>query len=109
MRRRCRDLSEVDTHTIAEFSGGNARVALALASTVERNETVAGLTDEQLFQRLFLQRHGHDESLYLIAQVCALVYSFQGEDVSGGEAAELIRLGRLIGRRHRRSIVAWRS
>ncbi len=98
VRRRFPDLSQVDAHTIAEFSGGNARIALALASTVERNETVAGLTDEQLFQRLFLQRHGHDESLYLIAQVCALVYSFQGEDVSDGEPAELIRLGRLIGK-----------
>jgi hypothetical protein len=98
VRRRFRDLSQVDAHTIAEFSGGNARIALALAGTVERNETVAGLTDEQLFQRLFQQRHGHDESLYLIAQATALVYSFQGEDVSEGETAELVRLGRLIGK-----------
>jgi hypothetical protein len=98
VRRRFADLSQVDAHTIAEFSGGNARIALALAGTVERNETIAGLTDEQLFQRLFLQRHGHDESLYLIAQACALVYSFQGEDVSEGETAELVRLGRLIGK-----------
>ena len=97
VRRRFPDLSQMDAHTIAEFSGGNARIGLALAGTVERNETVAGLTDEQLFQRLFQQRHGHDESLYLIAQSCALVYSFQGEDVSESETAELVRLGRLIG------------
>jgi hypothetical protein len=98
VRRRFPDLSQIDAHTIAEFSGGNARIALALAGTVERNETVAGLTDEQLFQRLFRQRHEHDESLYLIAQACALVYSFQGEDVSEGETAELVRLGRPVGK-----------
>jgi hypothetical protein len=120
LHRRFPHLSQVDAHTIAEFSGGNVRIALALARTVERNETVAGLTDDQLFQRLFQQRHGHDESLYLIAQACALVYSFQGEDVSESETAELIRLGRLIGKTsqdlyravaelHRRDLVQRRS
>ena len=96
--RRIPSLSQVDARTIAEFSGGNARIAIALATTVERNETVAGLTDEQLFQRLFRQRHAHDESLYLAAQACALVYSFEGEDIADNEGAELVRLGRLIGR-----------
>ncbi|MBZ5609127.1 MAG: hypothetical protein LAP38_12770 [Acidobacteriia bacterium] len=98
VRRWFPDISQIDARTIAEFSGGNARIAIALAATVERNETVAGLTDEQLFQRLFLQRHTHDESLYLAAQVCSLVYSFEGEDISDTDEAELVRLGRLIGK-----------
>jgi hypothetical protein len=98
LRQRFPDGSQTDAHTIAEFSGGNARIAIALAATIGRNETVAGLTDEQLFQRLFLQRHAPDESLYLAAQACALAYSFQGEDVSGDDNAELIRLGRIIGK-----------
>ena len=97
LRSRFPDVSQIDARTIGEFSGGNARIAIALASTVGRNETVAGLTDDQLFQRLFLQRHAHDEPLYLAAQACALVYSFQGEDVSEGDGAELVRLGELIG------------
>lgn len=96
VRRRFSDISQVDAHTIADFSGGNARIAIALAATIGHNETVAGLTDEQLFQRLFLQRHAHDDSLYLCAQACALVYSFQGEDVSEADEAELVRLGRLV-------------
>jgi hypothetical protein len=100
LRQRFPNVSQIDAHTIAgaEFSGGNARIAIALASTIGKNETVAGLTDDQLFQRLFLQRHAPDESLYLAAQACSLVYSFQGEDVSDNEKGELIRLGNIIGK-----------
>ncbi len=98
VRRRFEAISQIDARTIAEFSGGNARIALGLAATIERNGTVAGLTDEQLFHRLFLQRHVHDESLYLVAQACSLVYSFHGVDVSAGDDAELIHLGAMIGR-----------
>src|SRR5207302_10092420 len=36
--------------------------------------------------------------LYLCAQACSLVYSFQGEDISDTDPAELHRLGKLIGR-----------
>jgi hypothetical protein len=98
LRQRFPTISQIDTHTIAEFSGGNARIAIALAATIERNGTVAGLTDDQLFQRLFVQRHVHDESLYLVAQACSLVYSFDGVDVSAGDEAELVRLGGMIGK-----------
>ena len=95
--RRFPDLSQVDARTTAEFSGGNARIALALASTVAKNETIAGLSDEDLFRRLFHQRHDRDASLLSIAQVCSLVYSFEGENVSGDES-ELSILGGVIGR-----------
>ncbi|MBZ5678376.1 MAG: hypothetical protein LAP61_29415 [Acidobacteriia bacterium] len=98
LRQRFPTISQTDARTIAEFSGGNARIAIALAATIERNGTVAGLTDDQLFQRLFVQRHTPDESLYLVAQACALVYSFEGEDVSADHMAELIRLGTMIGK-----------
>jgi hypothetical protein len=90
-------LSSVDVHTIADFSGGNARIALALAGTVGRTETIAGLNSAELFERLFYQRHGHDASLLMIGQVCSLVYSFQGEALSGDDA-ELPLLGGLIGK-----------
>jgi len=96
LRQRFPALSQVDAHTIAEFSGGNARIALALAGRIEQNETIAELTDDQLFQRLFVQRHNPDQSLYLAAQACSLVYSFEGEDLSAGDDAEMIRLSALI-------------
>jgi hypothetical protein len=90
-------LSTVDVHTIAEFSGGNARIALALAGTVGKSETIAGLNNAELFERLFYQRHGHDASLLLIGQACSLVYSFQGEALTGDDA-ELPILSGLIGK-----------
>lgn len=94
--RRFPSISKVDVNTIADFSGGNARVALALANTLQSNETLAGLKDEELFKRLFHQRQTHDGSLLAAAQACALLYSFQGEALSGDEA-ELPAIGALVG------------
>lgn len=95
--RRFASLSDVDAQTIAEFSGGNARIALALAATVGKNESLAGLTDDGLFRRLFQQRHEHDSELLLVAQACAVVFSFDGETVAGDES-EIARLGGLVGK-----------
>lgn len=89
-------ISQVDRRHIAEVSGGNARIALALARTVERNESVANLKDSELFKRLFHQRHEPDENLLRAAQACSLVYSFNGE-VLEGETAELPLLAKLAG------------
>jgi len=95
--KRSPGLSQVDARTIAEFSGGNPRIALALAGTVAKNETVAGLSDEELLRRLIWQRHAPDVSLWSIAQVCSLVYSFEGENISG-DGAELPILAALVGK-----------
>ncbi|WFU15989.1 hypothetical protein [Bradyrhizobium sp. CB3481] len=97
VRRRYPEISQIDARTIAEFSGGNARVALTLAATVGKNESIAGLSDADLFKRLFQQRHEHDADLLLIAQACSLVYSFEGVKIEG-EGAELPILADLIGK-----------
>ena len=96
VRRRYSHLSQVDARTIAEVSGGNARVAIALTETVERSDTIAGLSNEELFQRLFRQRQDSNDALLLASQACSLVYSFQGEALDG-EEAELPRLASLVG------------
>ena len=44
-----------------------------------------------------MQRQGQDRPLLEMAQACALVYSFNGEDVSDDDDAELIRIARLVG------------
>jgi hypothetical protein len=88
-------VSSVDARKIAEFSGGNARIAFALAEMVRRNGTLVGVSDEALFQRLFHQRHAEDQSLYFAAQACSLVYSFDGANVD--DHGDLARLGRIIG------------
>lgn len=91
LKRRFPHLSRADARTIAEASGGNARLAIAIAETVDLSETVAGFSDNDLFQRLFNQRNAPNDALLLAAQVCSLLYSFQGEALNG-EEAELPRL-----------------
>ncbi len=95
--RRFPSLSQVDAPTIAGLSGGNARVALALAEVAPKSGTVASIGDRVLFRRLFEQRETPDASLLPIAQACSLLYSFEGETLAG-EVAELPILGSLIGR-----------
>lgn len=97
LQNRFAQLSQIDARTAAEFSGGNARIAIALAETVGKSGTLAGLGDDDLFRRLFVQRQEHDKSLLRTAQVCSLVYSFNGEDLTDGEDGELIKLGEIIG------------
>ncbi len=97
LQKRFPNLSQVDRGTAANFSGGNARIAIAIADTVSRGGTLASLSDSQLFERLFIQRQEQDRSLLQMAQASALVYSFNGEDLSEGDQGELARIARLIG------------
>lgn len=69
-------LGHVNADKIAEFSGGNARVAFALASRSDADDTLTNFSDEELFQRLFSQRKVVSESLLKSAEVLSLVYSF---------------------------------
>ena len=46
LRHRFPDVSPVDLQTLAEFSGGNARIAIVLAETIGREESVAGMSDD---------------------------------------------------------------
>ena len=89
-------MTRLDVDRIAEFSGGNTRLALILANRLDRHESVAGLPDEELFKRLFHQRQEHDDRLLKAAQACALLYSFQGKSLNGDEA-ELPKVAALVG------------
>lgn len=80
---RFKHISQIDAHTIADFSGGNARIAIALANTVAKGETLAALNDEELFKRLFHQRNDANDTLLNSAEVCALVYSFDCQTAEG--------------------------
>ncbi len=93
IRNRFPELSQVDAGKIAEFSGGNGRIAIALASRIGKNESIAQLSDGGLFRRLFQQTNQPDEALYSAAQALSLVYSFEGENVANEEESELSALG----------------
>lgn len=95
IRKRFSHISEVDSRTIAEHSGGNARVALALANTLKVNESLSSIRDNGLFERLFMQRNEKNNDLLLSAEVLSLVYSFDGIDVESHNS-ELKILASLI-------------
>lgn len=69
-------LGRVNADTVAEFAGGNARLAIALASRVEPDETLTNFSDEELFRRIFNQRKGKSDGLLESAEILSLVYSF---------------------------------
>lgn len=82
LQKRYPFISQINARTIAEFASGNARVAIALANTLKLNDSLSTLRDEDLFARLFHQRQNPNENLMTSAEVCSLVYSFDGEDTS---------------------------
>jgi hypothetical protein len=96
VKHRFRGVSPIDARRIAEVSGGNSRIAMAIATTIDKSETIAQLSDQELFDRLFQQRQQPDEGLLFAAQALSLVYSFQGVNVSGDEADEVSPLGSLV-------------
>lgn len=92
--RRHPELGQFNAAKIAEFSEGNARLALAIAESAPVDDTLSKLTDEQLFNRLFFQRHDLDAGLKERAEALSLVYSFSvNSDEEGVD--ELSLLGEL--------------
>ncbi|MFG6458583.1 hypothetical protein [Roseateles sp. BYS96W] len=83
---------------IVSLSEGNLRIALALASAARRTGRLHGLSDADLFQRLFWQRRQPDPALEHAARVLALVYSCKAEESDVPEAdQEFTRMARLAG------------
>ena len=98
--RRYPWLGQVNSQRIAEFSGGNARVGLALADAVSDEENLSDFSNAQLFDRLFYQRGARDSALLTAAQALALVYSYSiREDEDGVD--ELATLASLAGENRR--------
>lgn len=96
IERHYPSISDLNSRKIAEFSGGNYRLALAISSNIERTDNLSILNDGQLFERLFWQQGHKNDDLYRIAQVFSLVYSFNIED-SGFENSEIDLLANLAG------------
>uniref|UniRef100_UPI0030D98898 hypothetical protein n=1 Tax=Acinetobacter beijerinckii TaxID=262668 RepID=UPI0030D98898 len=96
IERHYPDIGDLTSRKIAEFSGGNYRLALAIASNLGKTDNISVLTDGQLFKRLFWQQGQKNDDLFKIAQIFSLVYSFNIED-SGTENSELDFLARLAG------------
>lgn len=84
-------LSGPDVSTVIAASEGNARLAFAIASTAHQTGDLALLRNDELFRRLFEQKHGNaSDELLRCAQAASLIYSFNGEDVSAGSEIALL-------------------
>ncbi|MCU4304796.1 hypothetical protein KTH06_02970 [Acinetobacter ursingii] len=94
IERHYPNVNDINRRKIADFSGGNYRLALAIASNIGKTDNLALLTDSELFERLFWQKGRQNEELFKIAKNFALVYSFNIED-SGEENSELDFLSNL--------------
>lgn len=70
--RRFPNIGRSNARRIAEFADGNARVSLAIAERVEEGESLAQLSDVQLFDCLFEQRNNPDDGLREQAEILSL-------------------------------------
>lgn len=112
-------IAQNDRLRIVEFSDGNARVALALAHTVQKGQTLGVLNNNDLFKRLFMQNQEPNEALLRAAEACSLVYSFDGETLDSADAElpvlaalanlQPVELFRQVAELKRRKLVQTRS
>jgi len=84
LKNRFPKLSAANVERIAEFSGGNARLAFAVAKSIGNGGSIRGLKNDELFRRLFFQRNEVDPKLLRGAEFLSLLYSFNGEEASEG-------------------------
>lgn len=88
--RRFPGIGQNNARRIAEFADGNARVSLAIAERVEDGESLAQLSDTQLFNRLFEQRNQPDGDLREQAEIMSLVYSFSVSSLDDDNELEVL-------------------
>ncbi|MGH6651084.1 MAG: helix-turn-helix domain-containing protein [Sphingopyxis sp.] len=77
LKQRAPQLNAIDRAHLADFSGGNARIAVGLARSFAGGGDAAKLNDEQLLDRLFQKGRGlEDSDTRRAAEVGSLVYAF---------------------------------
>jgi len=88
LQTRVNSLSPLDRLRVVEFAGGNARMALAVATNQDASGSLANLSDRQLIHRLLLEgRRPTDRTLRRCAEVASLVNAFH-LDPENTQAAE---------------------
>lgn len=86
LQQRVPALSEAECRHLADFSGGNARIALKIAEGASKGIDLSTLNDGELLERLFQSgRQERDLSARACADAAALVYAFYVE--AGDEQA----------------------
>ncbi|WP_156681066.1 hypothetical protein [Sphingomonas profundi] len=87
LSQRFPDLSEAERRHLAEFSGGNARIALKIAEASGPQVDLSKLKDNELLDRLFQAgRKDMDGSARHCAAAASLVFAFYAKAHEGREA-----------------------
>ena len=97
LAQRCPWLSDSEVSHLADFAGGNARVALKIAEGSRGGVDIASLNDAQMLQRLFQadrQQVGPDSRR--CADAASLVYAFYADEADH-ERVEHPVLARMAG------------
>jgi len=77
LQQRVPALSEAECRHLADFSGGNARIALKIAEGADKGIDLSTLNDGELLERLFQSgRQERDPNARACADAAALVYAF---------------------------------
>ncbi|MFZ5707654.1 MAG: hypothetical protein ACOY5R_20535 [Pseudomonadota bacterium] len=80
LQQRFPALSETECRHLAEFSGGNARIALKIAEGAGKGIDLSTLNDSELLARLFQSgRQERDPNARACADTAALIYAFYVE------------------------------
>ena len=95
LQRRFPSLSSSDANRLDQLSDGNTRLALALAKHVSKIGNLSQFSDQDLFKRLFEQRHSEDRQLLREAQALSLIYSFRVSDDKPNELQVLANIAEL--------------
>lgn len=77
LKQRFPKLSDAERRHLAEFSGGNARIALKIAEAGGKDVDLSKLKDSELLERLFqIGRQQRDPTALDCAEAASLVYAF---------------------------------
>jgi len=116
--KQYKNFSRLDARRIAEFSGGNSRIAKALANALNKDDNISDLKDEVLFNRLFRQRNEKNNNLLEAAEILSLVYSFSINIESENNELEILsalsefsalKLYRYVNQLRKRGLIQERS
>jgi len=81
VKQRFSGIPDHERERLAEFSGGNARIALGIARNAKGGTDLSKLSDDELLDRLFQHGRGQDDiETRRVAEVAALVWAFYIED-----------------------------
>ena len=76
IKRKFKNISDINVDTIVKCSDGNFRIALYLSKSISTQKNIGVLNYDELFNRLFFQGIEIDKELLKVGEACSLFYSF---------------------------------